>query len=58
MDNPLLRIFVARLDALEALWATLEDRVAVMEDVTCNYENRLEDLEAWQEQIDDNLERH
>lgn len=31
----------------------LAERVEVLEERTCSHESRLEDLENWQEQIDD-----
>jgi len=36
----------------------IEDRVSVLEEVTAPHESRLEDLELWQEKVDDNLERY
>lgn len=44
------------LGKLFAKVTALEDRIAVLEDCTQNYQSRLEDLETWQELIDDKLE--
>lgn len=41
----LIKIFEARIKALETVNKNLEDRVAVLEDLTCDHESRLEDLE-------------
>lgn len=41
----LIKIFEARIKALETANKNLEDRVAVLEDLTCDHESRLEDLE-------------
>ena len=44
------------LGKLFAKVKALEDRIAVLEDRTCNVHNRLEDLEAWQDKVDDIIE--
>ena len=41
----LIKTFMARLRAVEIDKKNLEDRVAVLEDLTCDHESRLEDLE-------------
>ena len=56
MADPRLA-FVSRLDKLEALCSSLADRVAVLEDHTINHENRLQDIEEWQEQTDEKLDQ-
>ena len=38
-------LILANLHALETVNKNLEDRVAVLEDLTCDHESRLEDLE-------------
>ena len=45
-----------KLEALETLWSVLSDRVAILEEVTCNHESRLEDVEDWQEKVEDHLD--
>ena len=51
-----LQVFLARLECLEVRWAKLEERVAVMEENTCDHETRLEELEEWKEEADDILD--
>jgi hypothetical protein len=46
----------ARLATLEREVTELCDRVSVLETCTQTYENRLEQLEEWQEQADDKLD--
>ena len=48
MADILLRVF----DKLVAI----EGRVSVLEERTCAHESRLEDLETWQDKVDDKLE--
>lgn len=45
-----------KLGQLLAKVTALEDRIAVLEDCTQNYQSRLEDLETWQEKVDDKLD--
>ena len=42
-----------RIAIMEQLWAKLEDRVSVLEDVTGNWDCRIEDLETFQEKVED-----
>jgi hypothetical protein len=42
--------------ALEKLFGKLDERVCVIEENTCNHESRLEDLEKWQEKVDDQID--
>lgn len=56
MDSPFKRI-MAHIEKLEQLWTALEDRVGVLEENTTNHESRLEDLEEWQEEVDDTLDK-
>ena len=37
-------------------WTRLEDRVDVIEERTCVNFNRLDEVEEWQEKVDDKLE--
>jgi glycyl-tRNA synthetase beta subunit len=58
MINPAaLANILARLSRLEAELTGLYDRVAVLEENTCTWDNRLEQLEEWQEQTDDKLDK-
>jgi hypothetical protein len=41
---------------LEQKWSALEDRVGVLEDMTCTNANRLEEMEEWQVKVDDIIE--
>ena len=45
-----------RFRALEKRFGKLDERVKVIEDNTCNHESRLEDLEKWQEKVDDQID--
>ena len=56
MDDPVLHRILNRLAKIEQLWTALEDRVGVLEDMTCTNANRLEELEEWQNKIDDIIE--
>lgn len=56
MTPDLMMRLSQRLDSLEVLWAALEDRVAVLEENTCTWDNRLEELEEWQEKVDDQID--
>lgn len=47
---------LARMATLEDELTKLADRVSVIETCTQNYQSRLEDLETWQEKVDDKLE--
>jgi archaellum component FlaC len=47
---------LARMATLENELTKLDDRVAVLEDCTQNYQSRLEDLETWQDKVDDRLD--
>lgn len=47
-----------RLLLLEDKLKSLEERVSVMEENTCDHESRLEDLETWQEKVDDELDEY
>ena len=53
----LLARILAEIEILEMKWTALEDRVDVLEEVTCENRNRVEDLEEWQEEIDDQLDK-
>ena len=55
MDSLIARL-IAEIEILEMKWAALEDRVAVMEEITTDHESRLEDLEEWQDEIDETME--
>ena len=44
MADVIARI-LAYIEILEQKWTALEDRVAVLEDITIDHEGRLEDLE-------------
>ena len=57
MTDPgtLANIF-SRLHTLEEELTKLADRVSVLEDRTCSHESRVEDLETWQDKVDDKLE--
>jgi len=48
--------FIARLTTLENELTKLCDRVAVLEENTCTWDNRIEQLEEWQDQTDDKLD--
>lgn len=52
MDKPLLSL-LRRLELIEQLWVALDDRVSVLEEVTCTNANRLDDLEECQERLED-----
>ena len=56
--NPgaLVNNLLARLATLEDELTKLDDRVSVMETCTQDYQSRLEDLETWQDKVDDKLE--
>ena len=56
MDDPIVCQILNRLAVLEQLWTALEDRVGVLEDMTCTNANRLEELEEWQVKVDDIIE--
>lgn len=56
MDDPVVCRVLNRLAVLEQLWAALEDRVGVLEDMTCTNANRLEEMEEWQVKVDDIIE--
>ena len=49
---------IADIADLFIRFGNIEDRVSVLEEVTAPHESRLEDLEVWQEKVDDNLERY
>jgi predicted nucleic acid-binding Zn-ribbon protein len=58
-----LQAIIARFEAIEQKFEYLEKRVSrlegetdVIQERTCEHENRLEDLETWQEKVDDELE--
>lgn len=55
MDSLIARI-LAEIEILEQKWTALEDRVDVLEEVTCVNRNRIEDLEEWQYEVNDQLE--
>ena len=55
MDKLLARI-LHQLECLEMKWTRLEDRVDVIEERTCANFNRLDEVEEWQEKVDDKLE--
>jgi len=57
MDS--LRVLIGlerRFRALEKRFGKLDERVCVIEENTCNHESRLEDLEKWQEKVDDQID--
>lgn len=64
MTKPVeLTDIVKRLDRVEELMnalnkraTSLEDRVSVFEDCTSNWDGRFDDLERWQEKIDDRID--
>lgn len=46
-----------RIVALEVRWRELEDKVDVMHECTGTYGSRLEDMEKWQEKVEDRLDQ-
>jgi hypothetical protein len=56
MDDPVVCRILSRLAMLEQKWSALEDRVGVLEDMTCTNANRLEEMEEWQVKVDDIIE--
>lgn len=56
MDSPFKRV-MAHIKKLEQLWAALEDRVSVLEEQSTDNRNRIEDLEEWQDEINNCLEK-
>ena len=56
MDDPVVCRILNRLAMLEQKWSALEDRVGVLEDMTCTNANRLEEMEEWQVKVDDIIE--
>ena len=52
-----IAVILARLGNLEARQRRIEDRVGILEDNTCSHESRLEDLEQWQEQVEDKQDK-
>jgi chromosome segregation ATPase len=47
---------IRRILELESKFNKLEDRVGVLEDNTTSWDCRIEDLENWQEKVDDHLD--
>ena len=49
-------LWISKLRWLTTKVKDLEDRITVLEERTCSHESRLEDLETWQDKVDDKLE--
>ena len=58
IEDKLMAGVLAEIAVLRVKIDGLEDRTSVLEEVTAPHESRLEDLELWQEKVDDNLERY
>ena len=54
--NELLKALVIKLSWLEEKLLRLEERVDVLDENTCTFSNRLEELEDWQVEADDKLD--
>ena len=54
--NELLKALVIKLSWLEGKLLRLEERVDVLDENTCTFSNRLEELEDWQVEADDKLD--
>ena len=54
--NELLNILILKLSRLEEKLFGLEERVDVLDENTCTFSNRLEELEDWQVEADDKLD--
>jgi septation ring formation regulator EzrA len=49
--------FIRRILELESKFDRLADRVSVLEVNTTSWDCRIEDLEDWQEKVDDHLDK-
>lgn len=49
-------LWISKLRWLTTKVKNLKDRITVLDELTCSHENRLEQLEEWQDKIDDRLE--
>ena len=47
---------LAKLRSVDTRLKYLEDRISVIETCTQDYQSRLEELETWQDKVDDKLE--
>ena len=53
-----LRAVIVNIQALQEKYDCLEDRIAVMEEITCDVETRLEDLEKSVEILQDEVDEY
>jgi hypothetical protein len=53
-----LRVAENQITMLEKRVSRLEGETDVIQERTCEHENRLEDLETWQEKVDDIIEEY
>jgi hypothetical protein len=52
MPSELLKLIIELKRRID----NLDDRLLVIEERTCEHENRLEDIESWQEKAEDHLD--
>ena len=57
MTNPTVKTLSEQVKLLELEIADVKERLSVFEECTSSWDGRFEDLEKWQSEIDDRLDR-